>query len=122
MNEDSFVPYKESIKLRELGFKDSCLGCYDEKGIRGLNVMSTKKYYINSKEDTWNCAMPLWQQAFDFIESKFGTICNFLGRDGTRGFTISGSLGEFNSEYVYNTKYDTREACLKKLIRFIEGK
>jgi hypothetical protein len=66
-NDKDFVPYSIALELKQLGFDEPCFGCYDEKGVFGLTVMSIKQYYINIKEDTWNCSAPLYQQAINFL-------------------------------------------------------
>jgi hypothetical protein len=68
---NEFIPYEEALAMKELGFDEPCLGCYDEKSVFGLTVMSIKKYYTNSKEDTWNCAAPLYQQAFRWFRKEY---------------------------------------------------
>ncbi len=54
MNKE-FIPYEQALELKELGFDEPCFGCYDEKRVFGLTVMSIKQYYTNSKEDTFCC-------------------------------------------------------------------
>ena len=76
--EKDFAPYPESMELKKLGFDEPCFGCYDEKGVFGLTVMSIKQYYTNSKEDTWNCAAPLYQQAFRWFREKHNLVFNFI--------------------------------------------
>jgi hypothetical protein len=70
MNKE-FCTYEQALALKELGFDEPCFGCYDEKGVFGLTVMSIKQYYTNSKEDTWNCSAPLYQQAFRWFREKY---------------------------------------------------
>jgi len=116
-----FVPYQEALELKRLGFNEPCFGCYDEKGVLGLTVMSIKQYYTNSKEDTWNCSAPLYQQAFRWFREKYKI----------RFFIQSGmsDLGEFfkvifpNGEQrnmSYTTYEEAELACLKKLIELVK--
>ena len=118
MNKE-FIPYKQAIALKKLGFDEPCFGCYDEKTIFGLTVMSIKQYYTNSKEDTWNCAAPLYQQAFRWFREKHNLDSSIaLVADGY-GFYIHKNRNYTNKgeNYGMHITYEEAElACLDKLI------
>jgi len=132
MNKE-FIPYEQALALKELGFDEPCFGCYDEKGVFGLTVMSIKQYYTNSKEDTWNCSAPLYQQAFRWFREKYklqhkpwsGIINNlFYGYDilniETQDYVIN------NSELAggdcdYDTYEEAELECLRKLIQLVKN-
>jgi hypothetical protein len=132
MNKE-FIPYEQALALKELGFDEPCFGCYDEKGVFGLTVMSIKQYYTNSKEDTWNCSAPLYQQAFRWFREKHG-ICSWIQRlyneYGNPYYTI---IHEYKTDLLsrnhtvvanlkeYNTYEEAEQACLDKLIQLVKN-
>ncbi len=133
---NEFVTHDIALALKKLGFNEKCLACYDEKGVFGLTVMSIKKYYTNSKEDTWNCAAPLYQQAFRWFREKYN-LRGFIGfRPNVKKFdyhvydmTLSGveyakqrTMEEFNKDPKVGTYEETEIACLRKLIEIVKNK
>lgn len=68
--EKQFVSYELALKLKELGFDELCLARWDGGGFYMLPAYDPLK---NSEiEEAWFCVLPLWQQAFDWIEKKYG--------------------------------------------------
>lgn len=66
--EKEFVPFELAKKLKDLGFETKCLGYYcDENNFRGRFVLAYNEKQIDSMVQA-----PLWQQAFDWFESKYG--------------------------------------------------
>ena len=124
MMKNEVIPYEEAVAMKKLGFNEKCLACYDEKGVFGLTVMSIKKYYTNSKEDTWNCAAPLYQQAFRWFREKYNLVAEIQapdGKDGKWNPTIHKSYG-FGNYYDndgFNSYEEAELACLRKLIEII---
>lgn len=120
MNEE-FILYQEALELKELGFDEPCFGCYDDKAVFGLTVMSIKQYYTNSKEDTWNCAAPLYQQAFRWFREKHKAspiiIC-YSELGNAWKYHIPNEGGE-QGFYTYE---EAELACLRKLIEIVKSK
>ena len=115
--EKEFIPYTEALALKELGFDEPCFGCYDEKGVFGLTVMSIKQYYINIKEDTWNCSAPLYQQAFRWFREKYD-LNYVIVKAESWFYTINGC----NTQEGFNTYEEAELACIDKLIELIKNK
>lgn len=131
-----FIPYELAVKLKELGFDEPCFGCYDEKCVFGLTVMSIKQYYTNSKEDTWNCAAPLYQQAFRWFREKHNLWIEVHVEDNVKlgeqkyYWRIFGEYTSYeenswirakvDSNGVMSNTYEEAElACLNKLIELV---
>ena len=67
MNKE-FLPYQESLELKELGFKEKCAAHYLDEDDLELKW----KIYRNLSFNTDNCVQaPLYQQAFRFFRDKF---------------------------------------------------
>jgi hypothetical protein len=133
-NDKDFVPYSIALELKQLGFDEPCFGCYDEKGVFGLTVMSIKQYYINIKEDTWNCSAPLYQQAFRWFREKYGIKhMIFAGKISTvfygydllhieeQEFVVNNS-DNGGGDCDYTTYEEAEQACLIKLIEICKTK
>jgi hypothetical protein len=119
--EKEFVPYELSLELKQLGFDEPCFGCYDEKRVFGLTVMSIKQYYTNSKEDTWNCSAPLYQQAFRWFREKYKLYSFVFKFDEGFGYeTYKEGITQTNESFE---NYEEAElACLQKLIEIVKTK
>lgn len=128
---DLFVPYQESLELKELGFDEPCLGFYDGKGNTEL--------YFNYKRDasgdfapfvkherlTWFGA-PTFSQAFRWFREKYklsGTPQYFTG--GYYCYTINDMKDTKESNRLF-TEFETFEeaelAAIVKLIEIVKNK
>jgi len=126
MNKE-FIPYEEALALKKLGFNEKCFACFDEKQIFGLTVMSIKKYYTNSKEDTWNCAAPLYQQVFRWFREEHQLSFECKTPDGKNGKWFPGvhkvnGFGNYYDNDGFATYEEAQLACLKKLIEIVKNK
>lgn len=63
-----FVPYEESLALKELGFDEPCF----KKYIAGClwNSPTTSEIYENIHSNSSDCLAPLYQQAFRWLYQK----------------------------------------------------
>ena len=120
-----FIPYEQALALKELGFDEPCFGCYDEKAVFGLTVMSIKQYYTNSKEDTWNCSAPLYQQAFRWFREKYKLVFNFISysivKPGEYHWSITWN-DEAKASGIVKTYEEAELECLIKLIEIVKTK
>ena len=108
MNKD-FVPYKEALALRDLGYKGDIIGMYDED--KDLFTLHEQ----DDIEDEWLPA-PLYQQAFRWFREKYDIISVIyrVGDDYVFGFDTTGA---FNNNPTYE---EAELACLTKLIEIVE--
>jgi len=66
--EKEFLPYQESLDLKELGFNEKCAAHYIDEDDLELKW----KIYRNLSFNTDNCVQaPLYQQAFRFFREKY---------------------------------------------------
>jgi hypothetical protein len=119
-----FVPYEESLALKELGFDEPCFGRFNPDG--DLVVAHTEKYVIingvNRKE--FFTLAPTFRQAFRWFREKYellGTPLYFT--NGFYCFTINDMQNTEKSNRLF-TEFDTYPdaelACLIKLIEIVK--
>jgi hypothetical protein len=69
-----FVPYKESLELKSLGFDEPCFGIYQKnKKVNIGKVGSPPEFPKNPT--CWNCSAPTFSQSFRFFREKYGLEC-----------------------------------------------
>lgn len=117
MNKD-FIPYKQALELKELGFDEPCLDCYSIKGfLWGMRLLKQSEI-----ENT--CTAPLYQQAFRWFREKYGLFASFVEYTNDilpeiyYMFTISG--GDHYEDF--NTYEEAELACIIKLIEIAKNK
>ena len=73
---EQFVTYEISLKIKELGFDESCLGIIYSDG----QVITGTKEFINImlRKDHECIKTPLWQQTIDWYEPKLRYCGTFM--------------------------------------------
>jgi hypothetical protein len=120
-----FIPNEQTLKLKELGFDEDCVGYYD--GLGNPMVKPMKHCPISA---------PLYQQAFKFFREKYNLECSIsrmppqivIKSQASQG-KIKKYLGFIWCEFsnprgeasIYTDTYEEAELeCLKKLIEIVE--
>jgi hypothetical protein len=120
MNKE-FVPHKQSLSLKELGFDESTYFWRQHgNGISG--DVEGKRDYYNRKGDAYT-ALPLYQQAFRFFREKYGLIGWVEGKQMYK-YCIESNIptdGQLN-EFPFKTYEEAELACLDKLIEIVKSK
>ncbi len=123
-----FIPYEQSLELKELGFDEPCFGYYHEdKSLTYTNMVSqnTNSFWkINNKIIT----APLYQQAFKWFRDKKlsdGSISRHGEADGGYSYRwdIVHEYGVYEHRHFkkgYNTYEEAELTCLKKLIEIVK--
>ena len=114
--EKEFIPYKESLSLKELGFDEQCLALYDLDGKITIEFVNWKNA-VNRKNN-YLISAPLYQQAFRWFREKYsynGSVYPLTGKFSSQVYDI------FNGCYItkidlYKTHEEAELKCLKKLI------
>jgi len=133
-----FIPYEQSLELKNLGFDEPCFGWYSN--MEG-NVL--RQGYCETYLGIENCAKsPLYQQAFRWFREKFNlrsSVMDFIddvtGIEWDYSIAIIGTDLDDKGDYVPlidysiddpNRKYGTYEEaeleCIKKLIEISKNK
>jgi hypothetical protein len=122
MNKE-FIPYEQSLELKELGFDEPCFAVYIDK-----TLIMEDDWLYSTNQDTFiessNFTAPLYQQAFRWFREKYGIM--YTVDNNIVGNTFHGSYTKINSDYEsdYTDDFATYEeaelACLKKLIEIVK--
>lgn len=142
--EKEFAPYEESLKLKELGFDEPCLGLYREDGsFLYADVFSFREpyspsefkegvdegvCYINSEILEELVTVPTFSQAFRWFREKYNLV-SWVKRRGDFVKEYSWYISDFNiddpDDYTYDLHIETYEeaelACLRKLIEIVKN-
>ena len=120
--EKEFVPFTESLELKELGFNEPCFGYYNYNG--------SHFFKFKPRTDDKNLTKaPLYQQAFRWFREKYKLHIEIRSYTA-RFFTIVIQECKDIVKYIeyggINLKFNTYEeaelACLKKLIEIVKNK
>lgn len=123
-----FVPYKQALKLKQLGFDEGCLDQYKiDADLSGLRVGFIVK---NQNLIEGFCSAPLYQQAFRWFRDKKisdSCVCRYQSRDGGvyYYYVINHDFGIEETKHFQEGFYSYEEAelaCLDKLIEIVESK
>lgn len=125
MIEKEFVPYNESLELKELGFDEPCFGYYDNQ-IKELDTISSEVCERLCKHDTHTKA-PTFSQIFRWFREKYNLegypICVRIDSKRLKAYQyviISNNYQSFQQLGDYSTYEEAELACLKKLISIVK--
>ena len=106
--EKEFVPYKQALDLKELGFDEKCLGYYHNKE---LSSGPRTSYGEVIEAPTFSQAFRWFREKYgDYLLYSFGVIPHF---------TIIQNLIIEDSKTTYE---EAELECLKKLIEIVKQK
>ena len=128
MNKE-FVPYPESLALKELGFDEPCFGLWNiNNGKYEADIIGICKY---SKDFNREVLAPTFSQAFRWFREKYKLI-GLVQRDITRNyngwwFKILSQIEEkdnpillYSEDFNKDTYEEAELACLRKLIEIVK--
>jgi len=123
--EELFVPYVESLALKELGFNEACLGAFRLENKRFIDSNEIK-YLVENANHVVLIYSPLYQQAFKWFADKYSmyrSIDALFNKGGFRAIIVN--TIEHNI-VVIDDRFDTYEEaeleCLRKLIEIVKSK
>ena len=133
-----FVPYEQSLALKELGFDEPCIAFYDKlKFFNNTKLCFVSQRVNNSifnsiKNDGTLISAPLYQQAFRWFREKHGLIgqpiplsISYPGKVTHYGWSIvsNQNSNDWENENDRFKSYEEAEsACLDKLIEIVKNK
>ena len=129
--EKDFVPYEESLALKELGFDEPCNTCYDKLEMvasYGENAFDYKNYNTSG----YIVSRPTFSQAFRWFREKHNLngILNHYPNTKLWDFSVHNLLwnGKEFIEHVrkedrsvkYSTYEEAEDACINHCIKIIK--
>ena len=123
--EKEFIPYEQSLSLKELGFDKPCFANYSPN----FKLYHPEKNYLFNLKSTMlgnsECKAPTFSQAFRWFREKYGLyglIDYHLTPDLAR-YTILKENDLVAKVLMAFGKYEKAELeCLKKLIEIVKEK
>jgi hypothetical protein len=106
-----FIPYKQALGLKELGFNEPCFGHF-------LN----KKFYLKSfdRQGDGITLRPTYSQAFRFFRKKYNCYHTITLNKKYVGIVYS-SVVNFSID-EFDTYEEAELECIKKLIEIVKNK
>lgn len=128
---EQFVPYDLSLKLKELGFDEECLGYYLNEDLAEILEIEEllcidEKHYQKSSALGKVCSAPLWQQVFKWFRDKHKLSGEVYYLDGGWHFDIDSLINGW-SQYTsppkrpFETFESAQEAVVCKLIKMLDN-
>jgi hypothetical protein len=127
--EKMFIPYQQSLDMKELGFNEDCLG------LHSINLMTENEDWELKIGGIWtnqelegSIKAPLYQQAFDFFREKHDLHSYIDEWRLTTGelvndyAIISDDIDEEDDGRNWKTVKEAQLACLVDLINIIKTK
>ena len=121
MNKE-FVPYEESLELKELGLDEPCVASYRKYVDEATLDIGFSKNELISKFKNLNefCSAPTYSQAFRWFREKYGYL-SFIDMDNYSYYRFNIYKGSSISEAPFETYEEAEFACLKKLIEIVKN-
>jgi len=125
MNKE-FIPWEEALELRQLGFKEECLGVWQ-------NLKSGKNLVVDEDYDRKfdipvlgaDIGAPLFQQSFRWFRETYNLHHVVIWDYDTKNFD-AGLFGDLVTPFlekdtIFTTYEEAELACLKKLIEIVKS-
>ena len=121
MIENEFIPYQESLELKELGFNEPCFGYYYTLNGKNWVFADKHKYYQLDEEinigPKFSLLVPTYSQAFRWFRDK-GFLISFSSHDkDTYEFYIKWISTKSILSNEYKTYEEAELECLRQLIK-----
>lgn len=118
---DLFLPYQQSLELRELGFDEICLTHY-----WGENILNEAYGGWMKNSSTKYVMAPTWEQAFKWLRENYNLIGLVEGGydNGKNIFTYviwDGFKDNMIDEY-FDTYEEAQLTCLNEIIKLLKTK
>jgi hypothetical protein len=117
-----FIPYQESLELKQLGFDEECFAYFKDEEFQYPNLYEPFK---NSEIKSWCITAPLYQQAFRWFREKYNLPSTIMHRVSIDDGGICYDwliLGQDVKYRHFDTYEDAELACLSKLIAIVKEK
>lgn len=135
--ESEFIPYNLALRLKALGYDETCFGFYYRKEINLFQSCEIQKRknssYVKEFMDNEDCVAPTWQSSFKWFRDNYGFHVTYSepypvlkGMDNKWRCSIKNMNRLFhnytNHRYIVGETYEeAQQKCLFKLIEIVES-
>ena len=119
--DEIFVPYDLALKLKDIGFNESCIATFDNSKNKMFAILNN----VQRKNTTFEhiVTAPSWEQVFEWFRNTHnleGMVKSFKeGGEVTWLYSVQ-EVGKVSSYMIEKNTYITaRYKCIKKLINKI---
>lgn len=115
-----FVPEKESLELKTLGFDEPCLGLYPLAPKELIYKILPNQF--EAKEYFGGVLAPLYSQVFDWFREKHSLLSRIVYINSVYRFQyqyLSSAISTYMTKY--NTYEEAQLACLQNLIKMYKN-
>jgi hypothetical protein len=119
--EKEFIPYKQALALKELGFDETCFGYWNiDPQLKNPTFNMVKPF-----EHDWCLPAPLYQQVFRWFREKYDLISYVhplaLLQDTKKWcYEITNFESSWDEDSDLHTPEEAELACLIKLIEIVK--
>jgi hypothetical protein len=117
MIDKEFIPYKQALALKELGFDEPCLGVLCEE-IKMVRINDEPRNWNDNVRNGETTSAPLYQQAFRWFRDKHNI---FASVDVNYCYKVYFNDEFFEESNTYNSYKEAELECLKKLIEIVKN-
>jgi hypothetical protein len=120
-----FLTYELTLKLKEVGFNEPCMGYYDCE--RDLKLVPNKNKFLSCEY-----AAPLYQEVFRWFREKHNMLANVYSNASGFCYEYSDTIGGThrldsgfdgpNHSGCWDSYEEAEIACILKLIETIKNK
>ena len=121
-----FIPYEQSLELKQLGFNERCFGYYHtELGKSDVDLVIKETpdrfYHLIRIPEHFEDLAPTYQQAFRWFREKYKLYSFIFCYDEGFGYGAY-KEGVTQTNESFATYEEAELACLKKLIEIVKNK
>ena len=120
-----FVPYEESLELKELGFDEPCLFAFDNCStpMRCSNLRTNEQKFngVNYNSSTYT-SQPTFSQAFRWFRDKYKLQSYIRHECSNVEYYYDFVINEDVYDVIKDTCEEAELACLRKLIDIVKKK
>jgi hypothetical protein len=135
--EKEFLPYQESLELKELGFDEPCFGYWGISEVHqteGEITLETRQVSMTGNLAKKICLAPTFSQAFRWFRDKYGLFTSIIVDQTTKPkfyYNISEYYEDettwewkdgWGNSSLYRIYEEAELACLIKLIEIVKEK
>jgi len=110
-----FIPHKQSLILKKMGFNEECMSVYSEEG----KLSPLQNFPVRNSNVPSYCTAPIYRQVFKWFRDKYNIHGNVAGR---YLYEITG-IGD--NKALFSIEFETYEQaelnCIDKLIEIAQG-